>query len=128
MKKSEETFIELKVKQQIEPKMFSLEHIQNEVLTINSEHPSYQYRFEIKLTRFLHLIKTLKIRRRIDRVQGRSKMETNKFSPEQVQNEVLILTSKISSSEDCFDTKLQAKFDKFDQIFKQPEGKMMDFI
>ena len=32
-----------------------------------------------------------------------------------------------SSPQYCFETKIQAKFDKYDQIFKQPEDKLMDF-
>ena len=48
-------------------------------------------------------------------------MEPNKFSPEYIENEVFTLTSETSYSEDCFETKIQAKFDKSDQIFEQPE-------
>ena len=32
----------------MEPKMFSSEHIQNEVITINYEHPSSEDQFDIK--------------------------------------------------------------------------------
>ena len=38
------------------------------------------------------------------------------------------LTSETLSSEDCFETKLQAKFDKYDHIFEQPEEEFMYFI
>ena len=38
------------------------------------------------------------------------------------------LISGTLSSEDCFETKLQAKFDKSDQIFEQIEEKLMDFV
>ena len=55
-------------------------------------------------------------------------MEQNKLSSEHIENEVLSLTSEYLSSEDCFGTKLQAKFDKYDQIIEQPEEKLMDFI
>ena len=48
-------------------------------------------------------------------------MEPNKFSSEHIKNEVLTITSDISYYEDFFSTKLQAKFDKYDQIFEQPE-------
>ena len=48
-------------------------------------------------------------------------MEPIKLSSEHIKNEVLTLTSKTSSSEDCFDTKLQAKFYKSDQILEQTE-------
>ena len=48
-------------------------------------------------------------------------MEPNKFSSERIINEVLTLSSETSSSEDFFETKLQAKFDSSDQIFEQPD-------
>ena len=48
-------------------------------------------------------------------------MEPNKLSSEYIENEVLTLTSETSSSEDCLETKIQAKFNKSDQMFEQPE-------
>ena len=52
--------MELKVKQQMEPKHFSLEHIKNEVLTINSEHPSSEDNFGSKFQdKIFHIIKVL---------------------------------------------------------------------
>ena len=41
---------------------------------------------------------------------------------------MVTLTSETLSSEDCFETKLQAKFDEYYQIFEQPEEEFMDFI
>ena len=55
-------------------------------------------------------------------------MDPNKFSSEQIKNKTVTLTSKIVSSEYCFETKLQTKFDKYDQSFEQPEEKSMNFI
>ena len=55
-------------------------------------------------------------------------MEPNKFSSEHIENEAFTLTSEISYSEDFFETKLQAKFDKSDQIFEQPEEVLIYFI
>ena len=55
-------------------------------------------------------------------------MEPSKFSSEHIENEVLTLTSETSSSEYCFETKLQAKFDKSDQIFKQTEEALIYFM
>ena len=55
-------------------------------------------------------------------------MEPKQFSSEHIKNERLTLTYEIPYSEDCFETKLQAKFYKSDQIFEQPEEKFMDFI
>ena len=55
-------------------------------------------------------------------------MEPNNFSSEHIENECLTITTKTSSSEDCFETKLQAKFDKSDQMFEEPEEELMYFI
>ena len=55
-------------------------------------------------------------------------MEPNKFSSEHINNEILTFTSETSLSEAFFETKLQAKSDKTDQIFEQPEEELMDFI
>ena len=41
---------------------------------------------------------------------------------------MLTLTYETSPSYDCFETKLQAKFDNSDQIFEQPEEEFMDFM
>ena len=46
-------------------------------------------------------------------------MEPNKFSSKHIENGLLTLTSETSSYEKNLETKLQAKFDKFDQIFEQ---------
>ena len=55
-------------------------------------------------------------------------MEPNKFSPEHIKHEFLTLTSEYSYSEDCLETKLQAKFDRYDQIFEQPEEELINVI
>ena len=44
-------------------------------------------------------------------------MDPNKVSSEYIENKVLTIVSENSSSEDNFDTKLQANFDKFDLMF-----------
>ena len=54
-------------------------------------------------------------------------MDQQKLSPEHIEKEVLTLTPENLSSEDCFETKLQDKFDKSDQIFEQQEEEFMDF-
>ena len=41
---------------------------------------------------------------------------------------MVTLTYETLSSEDCFETKLQANFNKSDQIFEQPEEEFMDFM
>ena len=55
-------------------------------------------------------------------------MKPKKLSSEHIKNEVLTLSYETSSSEYWFETKLQAKFDKTNQIFKQTEKELMDFI
>ena len=41
---------------------------------------------------------------------------------------MLPITPENLSFEDFFETKLQAKFDKSDQIFEQPEEELIDFV
>ena len=48
-------------------------------------------------------------------------MDPNNLSSEHIENKMVTITSKTLSSEDCFETKLQANFDKYDQLFEQPE-------
>ena len=55
-------------------------------------------------------------------------MDPKNFSSEHIINKMFTLTFEALSSEDFFENKLQAKFDKFDQIFEQPEEELMDFI
>ena len=45
-------------------------------------------------------------------------MEPKKFSSEHIENKMVTLTSEKLSCEDCFETKLPARFDKSDQILK----------
>ena len=46
-------------------------------------------------------------------------MEPKMFASEHIGNKVLTLSSETTYSEDHFETKLQAKFDKYDQYFEQ---------
>ena len=55
-------------------------------------------------------------------------MDPNKFSSEKIEDKMITLTSETLYSKDCLETKLQAKFDKYDQIFEQPEEELMYFI
>ena len=55
-------------------------------------------------------------------------MDPKQFSSEHIKNKALTTISETSSSEDCFGTKLQSKFDKSDQNFEQTEEELMDFI
>ena len=60
--------------------------------------------------------------------KGEQPMDPNKFSSKHIRNKMVTINSETLSYEDCFETKLQAKFDKCDQNFKQPEEEMMYFI
>ena len=55
-------------------------------------------------------------------------MDTNKFSSEHIENKMVTITSETLSLEDCFETKIHAKFNKSDQSFEQPEEELMYFI
>ena len=50
------------------------------------------------------------------------------FSSEHIQNKMVTLTFETLFSEDCFETKIQAKFDKSDKFFEQLEEELMDII
>ena len=43
-------------------------------------------------------------------------MDTNKFLSEHINDKMVTLTSETLSYEDCFEPKIQAKFDKYDQF------------
>ena len=55
-------------------------------------------------------------------------MDPNFFSSEHIKNKMVTLTSETLSSDDWFDTKLHTEFYKSDQIFDQPEEKLMNII
>ena len=55
-------------------------------------------------------------------------MDPNNFSLENNESKMVTLTPETLASEDCFETKLQPKYDKFNQKFEQPEEELMDFI
>ena len=54
-------------------------------------------------------------------------MKPNKFSSEHIKNEFITLTSETSYSEGRFETKIQAKVDKYNQSFKQQEEELVYF-
>ena len=55
-------------------------------------------------------------------------MEPNKFSSEHFTNEVLTFTSEHPSSEDNFESKFQTNLSPTNQIYEQPEEKLMNFM
>ena len=48
-------------------------------------------------------------------------MNPQNLSSQHIENKMFTITSENLSNEDCFDTKLQAKVDKYDNFFKQQE-------
>ena len=48
-------------------------------------------------------------------------MDPNKLSSEHIENKIVTLTPETLSFEECFESKLQAKFDISDQILEQQE-------
>ena len=48
-------------------------------------------------------------------------MHPKKLSSEYIENKMVPITSETLSSEDCFETKLQDKFDKSNKCFEPPE-------
>ena len=58
-------------------------------------------------------------------LKGKQQMESNKLSSKQIGNGVFPIIHTTPSSEDHFETKLQSKFDKSDQILEQQEEELM---
>ena len=100
------------------------------MLTIKSEHPYSGYHFERKFQAKISPYNKIseKPEEKLIEFKGEQQMEPNMFSSEHIQNEVLTLTSETPSSEYCFDTRLQAKFEKTDQIFEQSEEELIYLI
>ena len=59
--------------------------------------------------------------------KGKQEMEPNKFSSEGIENKMANLTFEASYYEDSFKTKLQDKYDKYDQNSEQTESELIDF-
>ena len=74
--------------------------IQNEVLTITSEHPYSEDHFERKLQAKISPSgkKIEKQEKGLINSKGKHQMEPNKFSSEHIQDEFLNITSETSSS------------------------------
>ena len=49
----------------------------------------------------------------------------HKFSSKYIENEMVTLTSETLSYEYCFETKIPAKYDKYDQSFEQQEEELI---
>ena len=93
------------------------------MLIITSEHPSFKYKSERKFQD--NISQSCQIyeqpKEELIYFKGEKHMDQSKFSSEHIKNKMVTITSKTLSSEDCFETKLQANFDKSDQNFEQTE-------
>ena len=78
-------------------------------------------------TIFLHLIEVFKTRRIITRVQGKKRMESNVFSSQHIQNEVLTITYEHPYSKYDFDRKFQANISPSDQSYEKQEKELIKF-
>ena len=104
--------------------------IQDEVLTITSEYPSSGDRFESKFQDKISLSNQIfeQPEEEFIDIKGEQQMEPRKFSSEHTEDKIITLPYETLFSEDCFENRLQDKFDKSDNIFEQPEEELMDFI
>ena len=91
--------------------------IQNEVSTVTSEHKISEHDYERKLeTRISPYSQSFENQEeQLIEFKGEQQMEKKYFSPEHIENKRVTLTSETLSSEDSFETKLQAKFDRSDK-------------
>ena len=107
----------------MESNIFSSEHTKNEVLTLASEHPYSEDDFQSKLKEDIFSSNQgfEKQEEELTEFKERQQMEPNMLSLYHTKNEVITINSETLSSDDHFETNLQAKFDKYDQILKQPE-------
>ena len=93
------------------------------MLTIKSEHPSSEDQFERKSQNKISPSNKIfeQPEEEFIEFKGEQKIQPNKFSAENIKNVVLTITYEASFSKYFFETKLQAKFNKTDQIFEQSE-------
>ena len=121
--KYEEELIEFKEEHYDKLKNLSLGPIQNEVITINSENPSsedhFESKFQDKISSYNQSFEQPE--EELIEFKGEQNMDPHKLSSEHIENKMVPLTSENLSSEDCFEIKLQAKFDKSGRNFDQPE-------
>ena len=98
--------IDFKEEHHGELRKFSSGTIQNEVITIISEHPYSADHFESNLqTRVIHLIKILKNEESLIESNEEHHYKSRNFSSGPIQNKVLTITSEYPSSEDHFESK-----------------------
>ena len=100
------------------------------MLTITSEHPSSEDKYERKpqnkISPYNQSFEQTK--EEVIEFKGEQQMDPNKLSSEHIENNMVNITSEILSIEDCFETKLHTKFDTYYQLFEQPEEELMNFI
>ena len=108
----EEELIEFREEHHYDLIKFSYGLIQNEVLTINSEHPSAADQFEIKLQYKIYPSDQSFEKREEEFIDFKEEHHNTfrKYSSGPIQNEVITLTSEHLSSEDHFEKNSKTRF------------------
>ena len=111
------------------PNKLSSEHMENKMVTLTSETLSFEDWIETKIQANIdkydqHFEKP---EEKLVDFKGEQQMDPNNLSSEHTENKMVTLTYENLSSEYCFETKLQAKFDKSDQHFEYPEDELIEF-
>ena len=103
--------------------MFSWENIQNEVLTITSEHTSSEYHFDRKFqSKIYSSDQTFEnYKEEFIKFKGKYHDELIKSSSGTIKNGLLTSTSEHSYSEDHFKRKSQVNISPSDKNSEQPE-------
>ena len=97
------------------------------MLTITSEHPSFEDHFERKFQAKISPPDQIfeKQEEELIEFKGKHHDELGKFSSGPIQNEVLTITSEYPYFEDHFEIKFQAKFSPPDQKFEEQEEELI---
>ena len=121
---------EFKEEHHVELRKFSSGPIKNEVLTVNSEHPSSADHFERKFQAKIYPSDQSFEKQEEDLIYFKEEHhdELRKSSSVLIQNEVPTLTSKHPSSADHFESKFQYKISPSYQRFEQSEEYSTPFV
>ena len=95
----------------------------NQSENIQNEHPSSEYNFKRKSQDKISPSNQGFEQPEDELIEFKVEQQMNPYriSSEHIENKMVTLTSETLSYEYCFGTKLQDKFNKYYQIFKQPE-------
>ena len=110
--------------------MFLSEHIQNEVVTINSEHVSSEGHFERKFqAKIFPSDKSFeKKEEELIEFKGKQHDEFRKLLSGTIQNELLTLTSEHPTSIDHFERKFQANIYPPNKSLEKQEEELIEFM